>query len=490
MSALWLALAKRISSTRDTGFRLSGVKHLLGTKTLQSGALVTDFHWNRDFYINPLDRYANWKLRAVWRACIGSLVASFLALGQVKTTASCDEGAEGAADTFHILPTRTRQRQFFKYERRLRENSSAEKIFEYFANFRGEKGEPLMSEEDVMRSFCPVYPPSGSNIIRSGSLRGEDRGGIDTSGDISDSATPLSALREMMKIDGKEGISLHEWLLIDALISFPIHDIHILFRMIDTDGNGVIDVEELLKLFVAVQSRSSIDHTGLQGSHRGLLESTLRSSSLVKSLIKGHHKNKKVNAGGITAEALENFCESLRNDLSSIEFNYYSQGTGSVSGENLAISLVSCADIQVIDQYLDRVDDLPENLKNVAFDLEDYKTVLRVISNIKDLASAAIFYVKVFGPIDREVFGKLVSQIKRDTGQTSQAKYLDILFYLFSDSNGKFYIHEMYGVLKHHFQNRTFGVKNSDIPAHDSFFTCCLNCLRRSTHVGSPTNRL
>lgn len=478
MSVHWLALAKRIRSTvGDTGFRLSGVKYLYPSRTLRTGAAVAESRIDRHYYINDWDINEKWRLRAVWRAWIG-LVATCLALGQVKTVISCNEDFKVGADTFYILPTRTRQRQFFKYERRLRENSSAEKIFEYFANTRGEKGEPLMTEEDVMRSFCPVYPPSGSKVIRSGSLPGEGMDGINGNGHVFDPVRRSSSvLGEMMKLDGQDGISLHEWLLIDALISFPIHDIHILFRLVDTDGNGVIDVEELLKLFVAAQRRSSLDHTGLQGSHRGLLESALQSSSLVKGLIKDHQKSEKVK--GITIEDLEDFCQSLRNDLLRLEFNYYSQGAETISGENLAISLVSCADIQVIDRYLDRVDGLPEKLKNAVFDFEDYRTVSKVISKIKDLASAAVFHVKIFGPIDRGVFGKLVCQIKKDTGPISQSS-LDILFHLFSDSNGTFHVDDMYGVLKYHFQNRTVGVNNTDIPAQESFLACCLNCLRYS----------
>lgn len=485
MSVVWLTLAKRIRSAGGgPGFRLSGAKSLYPSRTLRSGPDVAESRIDRHYYINDWDINEKWRLKAVWRAWIGGLVATCLALGQVKTVISCDEGSKVGADTFYILPKRTRQRQFFKYERRLRENSSAEKIFEYFANTRGEKGEPLMSQEDVMRSFCPVYPPSGSKIIRSGSLPGEGMGGINGNGHVFDPVrSSSSALGEMMKLDGQDGISLHEWLLIDALISFPIHDIHILFRLVDTDGNGVIDVEELLKLFLAVQRRSSLDHTELQGSHRGLLESALRNSSLVKGLIKDHHKSDKINTKGITIEDLEDFCQRLRDDLLSLEFHYYSQGAENISGENLAISLVSCADIQVIDQYLDKVDGLPEKLKNVAFDFEDYKTVSKVISNIKDLASAALFYVKIFGPIDRGVFGKLVCQIKKDTGQISQSS-LDILFHLFSDSNGTFHIDDMYGVLKSHFQNRTVGVSNTDIPAQESFLACCLNCLRHTAHVG------
>lgn len=47
------------------------------------------------------------------------------------------------------------------------------KVFEYFASVKNSEGETLMTPADLMRAIVPVFPPSESNIVREGSLRGE-----------------------------------------------------------------------------------------------------------------------------------------------------------------------------------------------------------------------------------------------------------------------------------------------------------------------------
>ena len=46
-------------------------------------------------------------------------------------------------------------------------------IFEYFASFKKPDGEVLMTPADLMRAVVPVFPPSESNRVREGFLRGE-----------------------------------------------------------------------------------------------------------------------------------------------------------------------------------------------------------------------------------------------------------------------------------------------------------------------------
>jgi hypothetical protein len=72
-----------------------------------------------------------------------------------------------------MLSLDQRRRQFFKYEKRVRELSPPEKVFEYFASGGDARGGFVMSAGDIMRSVVPVYPPLGSDIVRSGRLPGE-----------------------------------------------------------------------------------------------------------------------------------------------------------------------------------------------------------------------------------------------------------------------------------------------------------------------------
>lgn len=46
-------------------------------------------------------------------------------------------------------------------------------VFDYFASYRTPEGDVLMRPGDLMRALVPVFPPSGSNRVREGCLRGE-----------------------------------------------------------------------------------------------------------------------------------------------------------------------------------------------------------------------------------------------------------------------------------------------------------------------------
>jgi hypothetical protein len=46
-------------------------------------------------------------------------------------------------------------------------------VFEYFSSVRREDGQTFMTAADLMRAIVPVFPPSGSHLVREGSLGGE-----------------------------------------------------------------------------------------------------------------------------------------------------------------------------------------------------------------------------------------------------------------------------------------------------------------------------
>ncbi|RYR09412.1 calcium uptake protein, mitochondrial isoform X2 [Arachis hypogaea] len=66
-----------------------------------------------------------------------------------------------------------RRRVFFNYEKRIRLQSPPEKVFEYFASIKIANGKVYMTPVDLMRAVVPVFPPSESNRVREGFLRGE-----------------------------------------------------------------------------------------------------------------------------------------------------------------------------------------------------------------------------------------------------------------------------------------------------------------------------
>lgn len=73
---------------------------------------------------------------------------------------------------FHLLTEQMQKRTFFKYEKRVRDLSTHEKVFAYFSS-ASSAGASQLSPFDLVRALLAIYPPDGGSWARSGSLAGE-----------------------------------------------------------------------------------------------------------------------------------------------------------------------------------------------------------------------------------------------------------------------------------------------------------------------------
>jgi hypothetical protein len=60
----------------------------------------------------------------------------------------------------------------YRYEKRIREMSTLEKTYEYFATSTDAAGAKAMDVRDVVRAVVPTYPASDSTAERAGFLDG------------------------------------------------------------------------------------------------------------------------------------------------------------------------------------------------------------------------------------------------------------------------------------------------------------------------------
>ncbi|KAI9378597.1 hypothetical protein POPTR_018G118008v4, partial [Populus trichocarpa] len=122
-----------------------------------------------------------------------------------------------------------RRRVFFNYEKRIRLQSPPEKVFEYFESFKTPDGEVLVTPAELMRAVVPVFPPSESNRIREGFLRGETVPG----------ELHCAPSRFFMLFDtNSDGlISFSEYIFFVTLLSIPESSFSVAFKMFDLDNN-------------------------------------------------------------------------------------------------------------------------------------------------------------------------------------------------------------------------------------------------------------
>lgn len=99
----------------------------------------------------------------IW-ALLSSAGAAVAATAAFTSTAHCNKFTDGIQNA--------RKRQFFKYEKRLRQKSTHEKMFEYFSS-EVTDGKHCMTAHDILRALIAVYPPDDATWSRSGSLDGE-----------------------------------------------------------------------------------------------------------------------------------------------------------------------------------------------------------------------------------------------------------------------------------------------------------------------------
>lgn len=192
---------------------------------------------------------------------------------------------------WNIVPLDTQIRSFFKYEKRIREMSTREKVFEYFASLKSQGTHSVMSPSDVMRSLVPVYPRiTGENSQATSATRQR-----------------LDVVKESSLLSSQEYFSFHEWLLIEALLSVPEDEINVAFAMLDSDENGEIDKNEFLELI-----------TSFLAKEREMPASDdIFCSRLVKFLFGEDLRQ------NLTLQSLELFVKRLRSDIIHLEFEHY-----------------------------------------------------------------------------------------------------------------------------------------------------------------------
>lgn len=64
----------------------------------------------------------------------------------------------------HLVPLQKKQELYFLYEKRVREFSNAEKVYEYFANDYSSGGAARMRPQDLLAALVAVYPPEGDQV--------------------------------------------------------------------------------------------------------------------------------------------------------------------------------------------------------------------------------------------------------------------------------------------------------------------------------------
>lgn len=346
-----------------------------------------------------------------------------------------EKRTEGRKNRF-ILRDSYRRRLFFNYERRIRMRSSPEKVFEYFASFRTPDGELFMTPADLVRAVVPVFPPPDSNIVRGGSLRGEQSPG--------ELHCPQSELFMRFDTNGDGLISFPEYIFFVTLLSIPESDILATVKMFDLDRNGEIKKEEFKKVMRLLRDNNRQGSAQRDGFRTGLkVGDSVDNGGLVEYFFGKDGK------GRLQITNFSEFVRALHKEITRLEFLHYDhQECGTISARDFALSLVAAADVTRVNQYLNQVDDLSKDpsLSNIHITREEFESFAELRKKLQPLSLAISSYGQVYGLLTPPDFQRAASHVC-DVDITD--RMVKIIFYIFdTNKDGRLSTDEFLAVLE------------------------------------------
>ncbi|OMO65177.1 Calcium-binding EF-hand [Corchorus capsularis] len=315
-----------------------------------------------------------------------------------------------------------RRRVFFNYEKRIRLQSPHEKVFDYFASLRTPAGDVLMTPADLMRALVPVFPPSESNRVREGSLRGERL--------PSESHCPPSQFFMLFDTNNDGLISFPEYIFFVTLLSIPESSFSVAFKMFDIDNNGEIDRDEFKKVMTLMreQNRQTARHRDGRRALGIKVTEPVENGGLVEYFFGSDGKT------CLKHDKFVQFLRDLHDEILRLEFAHYDfKVNGTISAKDFALSLVASADIRHINKLLHRVDELNNqpHLKDIRVTFEEFKNFAELRKKLQSFSLAIFSYGKVNGVLTKKDFQRAASQVC-EISITDNV--VDIIFHVF-DAN-------------------------------------------------------
>uniref|UniRef100_A0A0E0PB76 EF-hand domain-containing protein n=1 Tax=Oryza rufipogon TaxID=4529 RepID=A0A0E0PB76_ORYRU len=320
-----------------------------------------------------------------------------------------------------LLGDSFRRRVFFNYEKRIRLLSPPEKIFEYFASVRNPEGEVFMLPADLMRAVVPVFPPSESNIVREGRLRGERNPG--------ELHCAPSEFFMLFDTNGDRLISFAEYIFFVTLLSIPESSFSAAFKMFDVDHSGEIDKEEFKKVMALMRSYNRQGANHRDGLRTGLKVGQPVENGGVVEYFFGNDGNEPLHYDKFT-----NFLKGLHDEIIRLEFSHYDvKSSNTIPAKDFALSMVASADMNHINKLLDRVDNLGNDpdLKGVRITFEEFKSFADLRRRLEPLAMAIFTYGKVNGLLTKQDLKRAAHHV---CGVDLTDRVVDIIFHVF-DTN-------------------------------------------------------
>lgn len=340
----------------------------------------------------------------------------------VEETASSDK--EEADETVEESKKRVgfRDRKIIEYENRIRDYSTPDKIFRYFATLKvyhdPHISEVFMTPDDFLRSITPgVKQPDGLGLdqFKKYDPKNHHR--------VSSVLSPDSIFYKL----GQHGlISFSDYMLLLVILSTPPKQFQIAFKMFDLNGDGEVEFEEFEKVRKLLGRQTSM---GMRHRDHAVTGNTLKSmNTALSTYFFGVDHSKK-----LTVDKFLDFQRQLQNEILLLEFNRYDPEDGRISERDFSEILIVYAKFSDARKrkMLSRVKKAYKG-ESQGITFKEFVDFYQVMQFINDIDTALMFYHLAGASIDQATF----KHVAKTVANVNLSDHLvQVVFTLFDEND-------------------------------------------------------
>ncbi|XP_065578725.1 calcium uptake protein 1 homolog, mitochondrial-like isoform X2 [Artemia franciscana] len=331
-----------------------------------------------------------------------------------------------------------RDRKIVEYENRIRQYSTPDKVFRYFAtrkvHYPSGDSEIYMTPDDFLRSLTPgMKQPEGLGLDHFETVDFKM-----VKNYREEFGLPKTSIFNRL---GRFGlISFSDYIFLLTVLSTSRRHFEIAFRMFDLNGDGDVDVDEFQKVANLTRQQTSV---GLRHRDHSVTGNTFKGvNTALSKYFFGNHGDKK-----LTIDKFLDFQEQLRKEILTLEFNRKKNEDGKITEVDFSEMLLIYAN------YPEKIKLRTKKRIRKAFkesgkgiSLEDYLNFFHFLSNINDVDTALTFYHVAGAAIDKATM-KHVARIVANVNLSDHL--MDVVFDVFDvNQDGHLSNREFVAVMK------------------------------------------
>ncbi|KAM7351979.1 mitochondrial calcium uptake 1 isoform 2-T3 [Cochliomyia hominivorax] len=316
-----------------------------------------------------------------------------------------------------------RERKIIEYENRIRQFSTPDKIFRYFATVRlttQHSTTVCMTPDDFLRSIYPgIKQPDGLGLDQ---YRRYDPKSV---------GECLNLHLEKNSIFYKLGsyglITFSDYIFLLTVLSTSRRHFEIAFQMFDLNGDGDVDCEEFEMVATLVRQQTSIgsrhrDHANTGNTFKGV-------NSALTTYFFGPNLDKK-----LTIQKFLDFQQQLQREILSLEFERkHPNEEGMITEADFAELLLAYAGypLKKKQRKLKRVKRRFRD-HSLGISKKDYLDFFHFLNNINDVDTALTFYHIAGASIDQAT----LKHVAKTVAMVELSDHvIDVVFTIFDDNN-------------------------------------------------------